>query len=98
VLSRQEVERLLEAPRSLKHRALLAMVYGSGLRVSEVVRVRIGDVDRGRMMLKVEQGKGHKDRYPITIAACPELVEAAPSNCILFRMPLVRVDTPCPAY
>ncbi|MFZ4398382.1 MAG: tyrosine-type recombinase/integrase [Kiritimatiellia bacterium] len=65
VLSRQEVERLLEAPRSLKHRALLAMVYGSGLRVSEVVRVRIGDVDRGRMMLKVEQGKGHKDRYTV---------------------------------
>jgi integrase/recombinase XerD len=65
VLSRQEVERLLEAPRSLKHRALLAMLYGSGLRVSEVVRVRIGDVDRGRMMLKVEQGKGHKDRYTV---------------------------------
>ena len=59
ILSREEVGRLLEAPRNLKHRALLSMTYGSGLRVSEVVRVRIRDIDRGRMMLRVEQGKGH---------------------------------------
>jgi len=65
VLNRQEVDRLIEAPRSLKHRALLAMTYGSGLRVSEAVRVKIADVDRGRMMLRVEQGKGHKDRYTV---------------------------------
>ena len=65
VLSRQEVERLIAAPRNLKHRTLLAMTYGSGLRVSEVVRVRIADVDRDRMMLCVKQGKGHKDRYTI---------------------------------
>ncbi len=65
VLSRQEVERLIEAPRGIKHRAVLAMTYGSGLRVSEVVRVRLADVDRGRMMLRVEQGKGHKDRYTV---------------------------------
>lgn len=65
VLSRQEVERLIAAPLNLKHRALLAMTYGSGLRVSEVVRIRIADVDRGRMMLRVNQGKGHKDRYTV---------------------------------
>jgi site-specific recombinase XerD len=65
VLSRKEVERLITAPLNLKHRALLAMTYGSGLRVSEVVRVRIADVDRGRMMLRVEQGKGHQDRYTV---------------------------------
>ena len=65
VLSQAEVERLLASPRNLKHRALLAMTYGSGLRVSEVVRVRIADVDRGRMMLRVEQSKGHKDRYTV---------------------------------
>ena len=65
VLSRQEVERLIAAPRSLKHRALLAMTYGSGLRVSEAVRVKMADVDRGRLMLRVEQGKGHKDRYTV---------------------------------
>lgn len=64
VLSRQEVERLITAPLNLKHRALLAMIYGSGLRVSEVVQVRIRDIDRGRMMLFVT-GKGHKDRYTV---------------------------------
>ena len=71
ILSREEVGRLLEAPRNVKHRALLSMTYGSGLRVSEVVRVRIRDIDRGRMMLRVEQGKGHKDRY--TVLSTPAL-------------------------
>ncbi len=65
VLNRAEVERLIDTPSNLKHRALLAMTYGSGLRVSEAVRIRIADVDRDRLMLRVEQGKGHKDRYTV---------------------------------
>jgi len=64
VLSPEETRRLIEAPRNVKHRALLSLVYGSGLRVSEVVLVQPVDVDRGRMMLKVT-GKGHKQRYTI---------------------------------
>ena len=75
ILSREEVGRLLKAPRNLKHRALLTMTYGSGLRVSEVVRVRLRDVDRGRMMLRVEQGKGHKDRYTVLSAQALGLLE-----------------------
>jgi site-specific recombinase XerD len=75
VLNRQEVERLIEAPRSLKHRALLAMAYGSGLRVSEAVRVRIADVDRERLMLRVKQGKGHKDRYTVLSTRALGLIE-----------------------
>ena len=75
VLSRQEVERLIAAPPNLKHRALLAMTYGSGLRVSEVVRVRLADVDRGRMMLFVAKGKGHKDRYTVLAAQALRLLE-----------------------
>lgn len=75
VLNRQEVERLIATPRNVKHRALLAMAYGSGLRVSEVVRVKIADVDRGRMMLRVEQGKGHKDRYTVLSARALALLE-----------------------
>ena len=70
ILSREEVGRLLEAPRNLKHRALLTMTYGSGLRVSEVVRVRLRDIDRGRMMLRVEQGKGHKVSIELQ-STCP---------------------------
>lgn len=65
VLNRQEVERLIAAPSNIKHRALLALTYGSGLRVSEAVRVRIADLDRERLMLRVVQGKGHKDRYTV---------------------------------
>jgi len=75
VLNRAEVERLIAAPRNLKHRALLAMTYGSGLRVSEVVRVRLADIDRGRLMLRVEQGKGHKDRYTVLAARALTLLE-----------------------
>ena len=76
VLSRPEVERLIEAPRNIKHRALLAMTYGSGLRVSEAVRVKIAEVDRGRMMLRVEQGKGRRDRYTVLSAKALTLQEA----------------------
>jgi site-specific recombinase XerD len=74
VLSREEVMRLIEAPLNLKHRALLSLTYGSGLRVSEVVGVRAVDVDRGRMMLKVT-GKGHKDRYTILARHSLRLLE-----------------------
>jgi integrase/recombinase XerD len=75
VLSHEEVERLISAPQNIKHRALLAMTYGSGLRVSEVVRVRIKDVDRERMMLFVSQGKGHQDRYTVLSKRALNLLE-----------------------
>jgi len=67
VLDREAVRRILEAPRNLKHRALLTMVYGSGLRVSEVCRLRPHHIESApdRMMVRVEQAKGHKDRYTI---------------------------------
>lgn len=51
ILSREEVLRLIDGTPNIKHRALLSMVYGSGLRVSEVIKVRPKHVDRGRMML-----------------------------------------------
>ncbi len=63
ILSREEVARLLEAPPNPKHRLLLATVYAAGLRVSEAVRLKVSDVDRDRMTLRIEQGKGAKDRY-----------------------------------
>lgn len=65
VLSPEEVGRILAALRNLKHRALLHMTFGSGLRVSEVIKVRPRHIDRGRLMLFVQGGKGHKDRYTI---------------------------------
>ena len=63
VLSRQEVARLIEAAGNLKHQTALSVAYGTGLRVSEVVALKVGDIDSQRMTLRVEQGKGHKDRY-----------------------------------
>jgi site-specific recombinase XerD len=62
ILSPEEVRRVLESTLNRKQRALLATTYGAGLRVSEVVRLRVEDIDAQRMSLRVEQGKGGKDR------------------------------------
>jgi integrase len=63
VLSQEEVARLLEAAPSLKDKAALSVAYGAGLRVSEVANLKVSDIDSQRMMLRVEQGKGQRDRY-----------------------------------
>ena len=65
VLSREEVARLLASTLTVRERVLLMTTYGAGLRVSEVVRLRVSDIDAGRDMLRVEQGKGGKDRYTL---------------------------------
>ena len=63
VLSREEVARLIDAAGKPKYQAVLSVAYGAGLRASEVVALKLGDIDSTRMTLRVEQGKGHKDRY-----------------------------------
>jgi integrase/recombinase XerD len=63
VLSREEVVRLISACRNLKHQTALSVAYGAGLRAGEVAALKVGDVDGKRMTLRVEQGKGAKDRY-----------------------------------
>jgi integrase/recombinase XerD len=65
ILSREEVGHLIEAARNLKHRTALSVAYGSGLRASEVIALKVGDIDSTRMVLRVEQGKGRKDRYAL---------------------------------
>ena len=62
VLSVEEVGRLLEMAPGPKHRAALGTAYGAGLRVSEVAALKVGDIDRKCMLIRVEQGKGRKDR------------------------------------
>jgi integrase/recombinase XerD len=62
VLSKDEVKRILEAPTSEKHRVLLSIIYGCGLRRSEVIMLEPDDIDRDRMLLTVRQSKGFKDR------------------------------------
>jgi integrase/recombinase XerD len=63
VLSPEEVSRLIAAAGNLKHQTALSVAYGAGLRASEVVALKVGDVDSQRMTLRIEQGKGRKDRY-----------------------------------
>jgi site-specific recombinase XerD len=63
VLSPEEVARLLDAAPGLKYRAALSVAYGAGLRASEVVSLKLTDIDSSRMVIRVEQGKGRKDRY-----------------------------------
>lgn len=66
VYSLEEVQRLLNAPGlNLKQRALLITTYSAGLRVSEVCHLKVTDIVSARMQLRVEQGKGRKDRYSI---------------------------------
>jgi len=64
VLSEEEVARLLEAAPGVKYKAALGVAYGAGLRASEVVALKVSDIDSQRMTLRVEQGKDHKDRTP----------------------------------
>jgi integrase/recombinase XerD len=72
VLSREETARLLAATYNPKHQAALAVAYGTGLRASEVVGLKVSDIDSERMTLRVEQGKGRKDRYAML---SPELLK-----------------------
>ena len=62
VLSPEEVARVLEAAPGPKYKAALSAAYGAGLRVSEVVALKVSDVDSKRMLLRIEQGKGRRDR------------------------------------
>ena len=63
VLSADEVERFMSQVVGVKHRAVLLTCYASGLRISEAVALRIADIDSRRMLIRVQQGKGGKDRY-----------------------------------
>jgi len=63
VLSPEEVLRLLEAAPNAKYKAALSVAYGAGLRAMEVVSLKVSDIDSQRMVIRVEQGKGRKDRF-----------------------------------
>ena len=65
IFSLQEVERLFDGTDNLKHRMILMTTYGGGLRLGEVVHLKITDIDSQRMAIRVEQGKGNKDRYTL---------------------------------
>ncbi|BBQ03569.1 hypothetical protein BSFA1_86970 (plasmid) [Burkholderia sp. SFA1] len=66
ILSPDEVRRLIAATGNLKHQTALSLAYGTGLRAGEVVALKVGDIDSQRMTLRVEQGKGRKDLFPMS--------------------------------
>src|SRR3984885_15256185 len=72
VLSPEEVARFIDAAPGLKYKSALSVAYGAGLRVSEVVALKVSDIDSKRMVIRIEQGKGHKDRY---VMLSPHLLE-----------------------
>jgi len=76
LLSPEEVERLLEAAPGLKYKAALSVAYGVGLRVSWVVALKVGDIDSQRMVIWVDQGKGHTDRYVMLLPPLLALLRA----------------------
>src|SRR5208282_1439849 len=72
VLSAMEVTEFFQHVCTIRYRAALMTAYGAGLRVSEVVALRVGDIDSQRMLLRVQQGKGRKDRHAML---SPQLLE-----------------------
>lgn len=96
VLSREEVLGLFGALDNLKHRVILMLVYSAGLRVGEVVRLRVEDLNEDRRLIHVRAGKGHKDRYTllsdVALRAVREYVEIYKPSRWLF--PGARPDRP----
>lgn len=86
VLSKAECRDLFKAPRSLKHRFLLAFAYAGGLRMNELRHVRLTDIDTDRMMVHIRQGKGNRDRYVML------------SKLLASRLPLYLAEVQPKAY
>ena len=70
VFSRTEITQFLESIHNLKHRAMCATLYAAGVRISELLALRVSDIDSRRMSIRVSQGKGHKDRYVMLSPSC----------------------------
>jgi integrase/recombinase XerD len=72
VMGQKEIKRLLAMARSLKAQVTLSLAYGCGLRAGEVVRLKVGDIDREQSIIRIEQGKGRKDRH---VMLSPDLLD-----------------------
>jgi len=76
ILSAEEVELVIEAAGNLKNQAMLSVAYGAGLRRNEVAHLKISDIDSNRMIIRVEQGKGAKDRNAMLSPSLLELLRS----------------------
>jgi len=75
VLSQEEVIKILDSIKNIKHRTILYLIYSAGLRNGEVVRLKIEDIDPDRMLIRVVQGKGAKDRYTVLSQVAYEMLK-----------------------
>ena len=75
VLNKQEIKAILRNTKNIKHRSILSTIYSAGLRVGELLKLRIRDIDANRMLLRVEMSKGRKDRY----------IKLSQANLVLLR-------------
>lgn len=81
VLSQKDVLRILDGVSNIKHKAILFLTYSAGLRVGEVVRLRVTDIDSSRMLIHIVQGKGRKDRYTVLSQAALEVLREYVKKC-----------------
>jgi len=81
VLERQEVESLFSVMKNLKHRAILMLIYSSGLRLREASHLKVSDIDSKRMVLRIRQGKGRKDRYTLLSTAALKVLRKYWRHC-----------------
>ena len=89
VLSPSEVSQLFEAIKNIKHRTMLMTAYAAGLRVSELASLEVSDIDSRRMLIRIRQGKGHKDRY---VMLCSEAFNSTAG--VLEDLPAAKVPLP----
>ena len=75
VLSQQEVRVFFDHVPNLQYRAALMLCYGAGLRIGEAVALKVSDIDSAGGLIRIEQGKGHKDRYAMLSLLSPRLLE-----------------------
>ena len=89
ILSQEEVEKFFTVISHVKHRAALMTIYATGLRVGEALRLKVSDIDSARMVVRVEQGKGRKDRYimlsPVLLTILREYWKVARPKTWLFQ-------------
>jgi integrase len=82
ILSRSELLSLFESVKNLKHKTILMSAYACGLRISEVINLKVNDIDSNRMMIRIEHGKGDKDRYT---TLSPRLLKELRSYWLAYR-------------
>lgn len=100
VCSEEEVVSILKNTSNLKHRAILTTIYSAGLRISELINLKISHIDSNRMQIRVEQSKGKKDRYtllsPKTLKLLREYIKEYRPNFYLFEGQGSAKETPVP--